>query len=181
MIEFHQVHKTYRTGGRDVPALQPTQLEIASGEVFGLIGHSGAGKSTLLRLINRLEEPSGGRILVNGEDVTALDADGLRRFRQRVGMIFQHFNLLMSKTVADNVAMPLRLAGIRSRSEIDARVASLLDRVGLKDHARKYPAQLSGGQKQRVGIARALATEPSILLCDEATSALDPQTTSTLR
>lgn len=116
VIEFHQVHKTYRTGGRDVPALQPTQLEIASGEVFGLIGHSGAGKSTLLRLINRLEEPSGGRILVNGEDVTALDADGLRRFRQRVGMIFQHFNLLMSKTVADNVAMPLRLAGIRSRS-----------------------------------------------------------------
>ena len=180
MIEFHLVHKTYRTGGRDVPALQPTQLEIASGEVFGLIGHSGAGKSTLLRLINRLEEPSGGRILVNGEDVTALDADGLRRFRQRVGMIFQHFNLLMSKTVADNVAMPLRLAGIRSRSEIDARVAALLDRVGLKDHARKYPAQLSGGQKQRVGIARALATEPSILLCDEATSALDPQTTASV-
>jgi len=180
VIEFHQVHKTYRTGGRDVPALQPTQLEIASGEVFGLIGHSGAGKSTLLRLINRLEEPSGGRILVNGEDVTALDADGLRRFRQRVGMIFQHFNLLMSKTVADNVAMPLRLAGIRSRSEIDARVAALLDRVGLKDHARKYPAQLSGGQKQRVGIARALATEPSILLCDEATSALDPQTTASV-
>jgi len=180
VIEFHQVHKTYRTGGREIPALQPTQLEIASGEVFGLIGHSGAGKSTLLRLINRLEEPSGGRILVNGEDVTALDADGLRRFRQRVGMIFQHFNLLMSKTVADNVAMPLRLAGIRSRSEIDARVASLLDRVGLKDHARKYPAQLSGGQKQRVGIARALATEPSILLCDEATSALDPQTTASV-
>ena len=180
MIEFHQVHKTYRTAGRDIPALQPTQLEIASGEVFGLIGHSGAGKSTLLRLINRLEEPSGGRILVNGEDVTALDADGLRRFRQRVGMIFQHFNLLMSKTVADNVAMPLRLAGVRSRSEIDARVASLLERVGLKDHARKYPAQLSGGQKQRVGIARALATEPSILLCDEATSALDPQTTASV-
>ena len=164
MIEFHQVHKTYRTAGRDIPALQPTQLEIASGEVFGLIGHSGAGKSTLLRLINRLEEPSGGRILVNGEDVTALDADGLRRFRQRVGMIFQHFNLLMSKTVADNVAMPLRLAGVRSRSEIDARVASLLERVGLKDHARKYPAQLSGGQKQRVGIARAL----------------DPQTTASV-
>ncbi|GAB6390445.1 methionine ABC transporter ATP-binding protein [Stutzerimonas marianensis] len=180
MIEFQQVHKTYRTAGRDIPALQPTQLEIASGEVFGLIGHSGAGKSTLLRLINRLEEPSGGRILVNGEDVTALDADGLRRFRQRVGMIFQHFNLLMSKTVADNVAMPLRLAGIRSRSEIDARVASLLERVGLKDHARKYPAQLSGGQKQRVGIARALATEPDILLCDEATSALDPQTTASV-
>lgn len=173
MIEFHQVHKTYRTGGREIPALQPTQLEIASGEVFGLIGHSGAGKSTLLRLINRLEEPSGGRILVNGEDVTALDADGLRRFRQRVGMIFQHFNLLMSKTVADNVAMPLRLAGIRSRSEIDARVASLLDRVGLKDHARKYPAQLSGGQKQRVALARSLVKKPKMLLLDEPLGALD--------
>ncbi|TLX57688.1 methionine ABC transporter ATP-binding protein [Stutzerimonas nosocomialis] len=177
MIEFHHVHKTYRVEGREIPALQPTQLEIAAGEVFGLIGHSGAGKSTLLRLINRLEEPSGGRILVEGEDVTALDANGLRRFRQRVGMIFQHFNLLSSKTVADNVAMPLRLAGGHSSAEIDRRVAALLERVGLKDHARKYPAQLSGGQKQRVGIARALATEPSILLCDEATSALDPQTT----
>jgi len=180
VIEFQQVHKTYRSAGREIPALRPTQLEIGAGEVFGLIGHSGAGKSTLLRLINRLEEPSGGRILVNGEDVTALDADGLRRFRQRVGMIFQHFNLLMSKTVADNVAMPLRLAGTYSRSEIDSRVAALLDRVGLKEQARKYPAQLSGGQKQRVGIARALATEPDILLCDEATSALDPQTTASV-
>ncbi|ELQ3330098.1 TPA: methionine ABC transporter ATP-binding protein, partial [Pseudomonas aeruginosa] len=147
---------------------------------FGLIGHSGAGKSTLLRLINRLEEPSGGRILVEGEDVTALDAEGLRRFRQRVGMIFQHFNLLSSKTVADNIAMPLRLAGGFSRAEVDARVSELLARVGLSDHARKYPAQLSGGQKQRVGIARALACRPSILLCDEATSALDPQTTASV-
>ncbi len=184
MIEFQQVHKTYRVAGRgtarEVPALKPTELAIGAGEVFGLIGHSGAGKSTLLRLINRLEEPSGGRILVDGEDVTALDANGLRRFRQRVGMIFQHFNLLMSKTVADNVAMPLRLAGNHSRSEIDNRVAALLERVGLKDQARKYPAQLSGGQKQRVGIARALATEPDILLCDEATSALDPQTTASV-
>ncbi|HBP6692810.1 TPA: methionine ABC transporter ATP-binding protein, partial [Pseudomonas aeruginosa] len=146
----------------------------------GLIGHSGAGKSTLLRLINRLEEPSGGRILVEGEDVTALNAEGLRRFRQRVGMIFQHFNLLSSKTVADNIAMPLRLAGGFSRAEVDARVSELLARVGLSDHARKYPAQLSGGQKQRVGIARALACRPSILLCDEATSALDPQTTASV-
>lgn len=178
MIEFHDVHKIYRVASRDVMALQPTSFRIEAGEVFGLVGHSGAGKSTLLRLINRLEEPSGGRILVNGEDVTALDADGLRRLRQRVGMIFQHFNLLMSKTVADNVAMPLRLAGTYSKSDIERRVAALLERVGLKDHARKYPAQLSGGQKQRVGIARALATEPGILLCDEATSALDPQTTA---
>ncbi|HBO1645771.1 TPA: methionine ABC transporter ATP-binding protein, partial [Pseudomonas aeruginosa] len=166
--------------GREIPALQPTRLNIQAGQIFGLIGHSGAGKSTLLRLINRLEEPSGGRILVEGEDVTALDAEGLRRFRQRVGMIFQHFNLLSSKTVADNIAMPLRLAGGFSRAEVDARVSELLARVGLSDHARKYPAQLSGGQKQRVGIARALACRPSILLCDEATSALDPQTTASV-
>ncbi len=180
MIEFHDVHKTYRVAGREIPALQPTRLNIQAGQIFGLIGHSGAGKSTLLRLINRLEEPSGGRILVEGEDVTALDAEGLRSFRQRVGMIFQHFNLLSSKTVADNIAMPLRLAGGFSRAEVDARVSELLARVGLSDHARKYPAQLSGGQKQRVGIARALACRPSILLCDEATSALDPQTTASV-
>ncbi|MGA4816748.1 methionine ABC transporter ATP-binding protein [Pseudomonas aeruginosa] len=180
MIEFHDVHKTYRVAGREIPALQPTRLNIQAGQIFGLIGHSGAGKSTLLRLINRLEEPSGGRILVEGEDVTALDAEGLRRFRQRVGMIFQHFNLLSSKTVADNIAMPLRLAGGFSRAEVDARVSEPLARVGLSDHARKYPAQLSGGQKQRVGIARALACRPSILLCDEATSALDPQTTASV-
>lgn len=180
MIEFHDVHKTYRVAGREIPALQPTRLNIQAGQIFGLIGHSGAGKSTLLRLINRLEEPSGGRILVEGEDVTALDAEGLRRFRQRVGMIFQHFNLLSSKTVADNIAMPLRLAGGFSRAEVDARVSELLARVDLSDHARKYPAQLSGGQKQRVGIARALACRPSILLCDEATSALDPQTTASV-
>ncbi|MGL6000411.1 MAG: methionine ABC transporter ATP-binding protein [Pseudomonas proteolytica] len=180
MIEFHNVHKTYRVAGKDIPALHPTSLRVENGQVFGLIGHSGAGKSTLLRLINRLEEPSGGQIKVDGEEVTTLDANGLRRFRQQVGMIFQHFNLLASKTVADNVALPLTLAGELSRREIDARVAELLDRVGLSDHAKKYPAQLSGGQKQRVGIARALATQPKILLCDEATSALDPQTTASV-
>ncbi|MDX5371067.1 MAG: methionine ABC transporter ATP-binding protein [Pseudomonadaceae bacterium] len=178
MIEFHHVQKTYRVSGRDVPALQSTDLRIEQGQVFGLIGHSGAGKSTLLRLINRLEEPSAGRILVAGEDVTALDATGLRRFRRQVGMIFQHFNLLSSKTVAANVAMPLELAGELSREQITQRVAELLARVGLSEHANKYPAQLSGGQKQRVGIARALSTNPKILLCDEATSALDPQTTA---
>ena len=178
MIEFQNVHKTYRVAGKDIPALHPTSLRVANGQVFGLIGHSGAGKSTLLRLINRLEEPSGGQITVDGEEVTALDANGLRRFRQQVGMIFQHFNLLASKTVADNVALPLTLAGELSRKEIDQRVAELLARVGLSDHAKKYPAQLSGGQKQRVGIARALATNPEILLADEATSALDPETTT---
>ncbi len=180
MIEFQNVHKTYRVNGREIPALHPTNLTVENGQVFGLIGHSGAGKSTLLRLINRLEAPSGGKIIVDGEDVTGFDANHLRRFRQQVGMIFQHFNLLASKTVADNVALPLRLAGELSASEINARVAALLERVGLSDHARKYPAQLSGGQKQRVGIARALSTNPKVLLCDEATSALDPQTTASV-
>ncbi|MDF3241051.1 methionine ABC transporter ATP-binding protein [Pseudomonas veronii] len=180
MIEFHNVHKTYRVAGKEIPALHPTNLRVENGQVFGLIGHSGAGKSTLLRLINRLEQPSGGQINVDSEEVTALDANGLRRFRQQVGMIFQHFNLLASKTVADNVALPLTLAGELSRKAIDQRVAELLARVGLSDHAKKYPAQLSGGQKQRVGIARALATKPKILLCDEATSALDPQTTASV-
>jgi len=180
VIEFHNVHKTYRVAGKEIPALHPTNLRVENGQVFGLIGHSGAGKSTLLRLINRLEQPSGGQINVDGEEVTALDANGLRRFRQQVGMIFQHFNLLASKTVADNVALPLTLAGELSRKAIDQRVAELLARVGLSDHAKKYPAQLSGGQKQRVGIARALATKPKIQLCDEATSALDPQTTASV-
>jgi D-methionine transport system ATP-binding protein len=179
VIEFQQIHKAYRTAGREVAALQPLDLRIEAGEVFGIIGHSGAGKSTLIRLINRLERPSGGRLRVEGEDVTALDDHGLRALRRRIGMIFQHFNLLSSKTVRDNIAFPLQLAGA-SRAEIAARVPGLLQRVGLGDHAHKYPAQLSGGQKQRVGIARALATGPRILLCDEATSALDPQTTASV-
>jgi len=180
VIEFQNVHKTYLVNGREIPALHPTNLSVENGQVFGLIGHSGAGKSTLLGLINRLEAPTGGKIIVDGEDVTAFDANSLRRFRQQVGMIFQHFNLLASKTVADNVALPLRLAGELSSAEINKRVAALLERVGLSDHARKYPAQLSGGQKQRVGIARALSTNPKVLLCDEATSALDPQTTASV-
>ena len=178
MIEFERIQKSYRVAGQAVCALQPTDLRIERGEIFGLIGHSGAGKSTLLRLINRLEEPSAGSIRVDGEDITALDAAGLRRFRRQVGMIFQHFNLLSSRTVAQNVALPLELAGEFDRPQIRSRVAELLERVGLADQAEKYPAQLSGGQKQRVGIARALACAPKILLCDEATSALDPQTTA---
>ena len=179
MIEFQRLHKSYAVAGRAVSALQPLDLTIEAGEVFGIIGHSGAGKSTLIRMINRLEEPSGGRLLIGCEDVTALDADGLRALRRRIGMIFQHFNLLSSRTVAGNVAFPLELAGT-PKAEIDARVAELLQTVGLEAHAQKYPAQLSGGQKQRVGIARALATRPQILLCDEATSALDPQTTASV-
>jgi D-methionine transport system ATP-binding protein len=180
VIRFVDVHKSYRVGGRDIPALEPFQLEIADGVVFGIIGYSGAGKSTLIRLINLLERPSGGRILIDDTDITALPDSALRAARQRIGMIFQHFNLLSSQTVAENVAFPLRIAGGKDSAAIRARVDELLQRVGLGAHADKYPSQLSGGQKQRVGIARALANRPSILLCDEATSALDPQTTASV-
>ena len=178
MIRFQAVHKSYRVDGRDVPALHAFDLDIADGEVFGIIGHSGAGKSTRIRLINLLERPSGGHILVDDTDMTTLGDAQLREKRQRIGMIFQHFNLLASQTVAENVAFPLRLAGERDAPAIRRRVDELLARVGLSAHADKFPSQLSGGQKQRVGIARALANRPSILLCDEATSALDPQTTA---
>ncbi|MFC4729021.1 methionine ABC transporter ATP-binding protein [Coralloluteibacterium thermophilus] len=179
MIELRQIHKAYPVEGRSVVALHPLDLTIGEGEVFGIIGHSGAGKSTLLRLLNGLETPSGGSLSVDGIELAGLAPDALRALRRRVGMIFQHFNLLSSKTVAGNVGFPLELAG-RPRAEIRARVAELLARVGLEAHADKYPRQLSGGQKQRVGIARALATGPKILLCDEATSALDPQTTASV-
>lgn len=179
MIEFQGIHKHYRVGGSEVRALHALDLHIARGEVFGVIGHSGAGKSTLLRTINLIERPSGGRLLIDGEDISGLGGDALRAMRRRIGMIFQHFNLLGSKTVAQNVAFPLRLAA-RPRAQVAARVAELLERVGLAAQADKYPAQLSGGQKQRVGIARALACAPDILLCDEATSALDPETTASV-
>lgn len=175
MITFQDVSKTY-AGAGDRAALAGATLSVAPGEVFGVIGASGAGKSTLIRLINGLETPSGGQVVVDGDDVAALGVEGLRSLRRRVGMIFQHFNLLSSKTVAGNVAFPLKLAG-RPEAEVRARTAELLARVGLTEFAGKYPAQLSGGQKQRVGIARALATGPKVLLCDEATSALDPETT----
>ncbi|MGH8160491.1 MAG: methionine ABC transporter ATP-binding protein [Rhodanobacter sp.] len=180
MIRFTDVHKSYRVDGRDIPALLPFNLDIADGEVFGIIGLSGAGKSTLIRLINLLERPSGGSIFVNDIEMTALAEPALRAQRRKIGMIFQHFNLLASQTVADNVAFPLRLAGERNAVVLRQRVDELLARVGLTAHADKYPSQLSGGQKQRVGIARALANRPSILLCDEATSALDPQTTASV-
>jgi D-methionine transport system ATP-binding protein len=178
VITLSAVSKSYRVRGREIPALQPTDLQIGAGEVFGIIGHSGAGKSTLLRLINLLERPSGGRIVVDGEDITAFEGAALRRLRGRIGMIFQHFNLLSSQTVSDNVAFPLRVQKTLDEAGIRTRVSELLARVGLSEHADNYPAQLSGGQKQRVGIARALANGPKILLCDEATSALDPQTTA---
>ncbi|MBQ0833590.1 methionine ABC transporter ATP-binding protein [Marinobacter sp.] len=180
MIVFNQVQKSYQVGGRAIPALHPTDMTIETGEVFGIVGHSGAGKSTLVRLINLLEPATGGDILIDNENITRYSAAELRAFRRKVGMIFQHFNLLSSKTVADNIAFPMKLAGIYSKTEIRDRVQELLARVSLLDQADKYPSQLSGGQKQRVGIARALACRPTILLCDEATSALDPQTTQSV-
>ena len=180
MIVFDQIEKSYQVGGKAVPALYPTSFAIETGEVFGIVGHSGAGKSTLVRLINLLERPTGGSIKIDGEDVTHYNASELRAFRRNVGMIFQHFNLLSSKTVNDNIAFPMKLAGIYSKTEIQQRVAELLELVSLSEHATKFPSQLSGGQKQRVGIARALACRPTILLCDEATSALDPQTTQSV-
>ncbi|MGV3549400.1 methionine ABC transporter ATP-binding protein [Rhizobium sp.] len=158
-------------------ALSEIDLTIRRGEIFGIIGSSGAGKSTLVRLINLLERPTEGDVFFDGERVTDFRGAQLRRLRRKIGMVFQHFNLLNARTVSGNVAYPLELAGIHDKAEIARRVATLLDRVGLSQHADKYPRQLSGGQKQRVGIARALASEPSVLLCDEATSALDPQTT----
>jgi len=181
MIRLQGVSKRYpaRKGSAAVTALEETDLGIARGEIFGVIGRSGAGKSTLIRLVNLLERPSGGRVEVDGTELTALDAAGLRAARRQIGMIFQHFNLLSSRTVFDNVALPLELAGLPRRT-IREKVTPLLELVGLTDKARRYPAELSGGQKQRVGIARALATEPKVLLCDEATSALDPETTRSI-
>lgn len=178
IIRFAGVSRNFAgtSGGADVAALSDVSLEVRRGEVLGIIGRSGAGKSTLIRCINGLERPQAGRIHVDEVEVTGLGNEGLIPLRRRIGMIFQHFNLLSSRTVFGNVALPLELAGMK-RAEIAARVARLLDLVGLADKRDAYPAKLSGGQKQRVGIARALATEPAILLCDEATSALDPETT----
>ncbi|MEW9900841.1 methionine ABC transporter ATP-binding protein [Chitinivorax sp. PXF-14] len=180
MIHVNHVSKSYRVDGNTVPALQDISLDIAQGEIFGIIGRSGAGKSTLIRTLNLLERPSEGHIEIDGQDITRLDGRALQALRQRIGMVFQHFNLLSGKTVADNVRFPLKLAGKLSRAGMDARVAELLELVGLSEHRDKYPSQLSGGQKQRVGIARALANQPRLLLCDEATSALDPQTTQAI-
>ncbi|MBK1656729.1 methionine ABC transporter ATP-binding protein [Paracraurococcus ruber] len=168
---------TRRFPGAPAPALDGVSLEVAAGEVFGVIGRSGAGKSTLIRCANLLERPDAGRVEVLGRDLTAEDEAGLRAARRGIGMVFQHFNLLASRTVAGNIAFPLEVAGV-PRAEREARVAELLPLVGLAEKRDAYPARLSGGQKQRVGIARALASRPGVLLCDEATSALDPDTTA---
>ena len=179
MIKLIGIKKTYQGTTGPVSALNGVDLEIKQGEIFGIIGKSGAGKSTLIRCINMLEKPSAGTVIVDGKDLTTLADKQLRDERKKIGMIFQHFNLLSSRTVFGNVAFPLELAG-RSKSEIDKEVTHLLELVGLTDKKDKYPAQLSGGQKQRVGIARSLANNPKVLLCDEATSALDPQTTKSI-
>lgn len=176
IIEFTGVSKTFRSGDNTITAVDGVDLRIESGEIFGIIGYSGAGKSTLVRLINGLEKVSSGSIVVDGVEITALSEHQLPPVRGRIGMIFQQFNLLRSRTVAGNVEFPLRVAGWPKRQRLE-RVAELLDFVGLLDRAHDHPEQLSGGQKQRVGIARALAVSPSVLLADEATSALDPETT----
>ncbi|WP_336788828.1 methionine ABC transporter ATP-binding protein [Paenibacillus sp. MMO-177] len=176
MIKFESVSKTFLSQKKAVNAVDNVSLSIAKGEIYGVIGFSGAGKSTLLRLVNLLEKPTSGRVVVNDRDVTSITSRELRQLRRRIGMIFQTFNLFNSRTVYGNIAYPLKLARV-PKDQIKARVAELLRFVGLEDKADQYPEQLSGGQKQRVGIARALATSPDILICDEATSALDPETT----
>jgi len=178
LISLTKVSKSFdRRDGSTVTAVDAVSLEVAKGEVLAVIGYSGAGKSTLVRLLNALEKPTSGSVVVAGQDLTKLSEGDLRTARSKIGMIFQQFNLFRSRTVAGNVAYPLKVAGV-AKAERDRRTAELLDFVGLLDRAHSYPEQLSGGQKQRVGIARALATNPPLLLCDEATSALDPETTS---
>lgn len=176
MIQIKELNKTFHSGEKEVQALKNVSLTIEDGEIYGIIGYSGSGKSTLIRCINRLEEPDSGEVLVGDVDITKLTEKELRQRRKKIGIIFQHFNLLKNDTVYKNVARPLIYAGV-DKAEVKQRVNKLLDIVGLADKKKNYPSQLSGGQKQRVAIARALAEEPDILLCDEATSALDPDTT----
>ncbi|MEU8899660.1 methionine ABC transporter ATP-binding protein [Nocardia sp. NPDC048505] len=175
-VEFRSVTKVFGTGEQRQVALDDIDLRIEQGEIFGVIGYSGAGKSTLVRLINALEKPTSGTIEISGTPITGVPEKQVRRLRRDIGMVFQQFNLFRSRTAAGNIEYPLKVAGWK-RAERKARVAELLEFVGLSDKARSYPDQLSGGQKQRVGIARALATSPSLLLADESTSALDPETT----
>jgi D-methionine transport system ATP-binding protein len=179
MITIKNLSKSYNQGTQTIVGLKDINLKIAKGKIFGVIGKSGAGKSTLLRCINGLETPTDGSVIINGVNVTQLSTKALRKEQRKIGMIFQQFNLLSSKTVYDNIALPLKLAG-KSKNEIQALVEPLLQLTGLTDKTRSYPSQLSGGQKQRVAIARALANHPEVLLCDEATSALDPHTTKSI-
>ena len=176
MIRVENVSKTYTGKQGTVEAVKDVSLEISRGEIFGVIGFSGAGKSTLIRLLNGLETVTSGHIYINEKDITTLKRKELLKERQKIAMIFQHFNLLWSRTVEENIAFSLEIAGV-PKAERKAKVAELIDLVGLTGREKSYPSQLSGGQKQRVGIARALANDPEVLLCDEATSALDPKTT----
>ncbi|SER45781.1 D-methionine transport system ATP-binding protein [Faunimonas pinastri] len=180
-IAFRNVSKSFADAGgaAKVTALDALDFAVPRSSITCIIGRSGAGKSTLIRLVNGLEKPTSGSVIVDGTDVSALSESALRPVRRSIGMIFQHFNLLTSRTVYDNVALPLEIAGVNRRA-IEAKVMPLLDLVGLADKSRRYPSELSGGQKQRVGIARALATDPKVLLSDEATSALDPETTRSI-
>lgn len=179
MIKLEHVCKTFEINGKTVEAVKDVSLEIREGEIFGIIGFSGAGKSTLVRCINLLEKPESGRVLIGTEDITDYQGAKLRQVRQKIGMIFQHFNLMPSRTVFENIELPLKLTAL-SKQERAQKINALLDLVSLTDKAQSYPSQLSGGQKQRVAIARALANDPKVLLCDEATSALDPQTTHSI-
>lgn len=179
MIRLEHITKTYVNAGKKFNAADDVSLEIGKGEIFGIIGFSGAGKSTLVRCINLLERPDSGKVLIDGKDITSLRGAELRRQRKKIGMIFQHFNLFASRTVLQNVIFPIRYSG-KSRAELKAKAMELLELVGIADKAGAYPSDLSGGQKQRAAIARALASDPEILLCDEATSALDPQTTESI-
>ncbi len=178
MIDLQHISQEYKTsdGQSTFYACKDVNIHINKGDIFGIIGRSGAGKSTLVRCINLLNRPTSGKVIVDGKDLTAMNIADLRKMRREIGMIFQHFNLLSSRTVYDNIALPLELAGV-SKSEIQKKIEPLIELVGLSEHKHKYPSQLSGGQKQRVGIARALSSNPKILLSDEATSALDPETT----
>ena len=178
-ILIQDVSKTFETKDGSVQALKHVSLSIESGDIYGIIGMSGAGKSTLVRCMNFLEVPSEGNVLIDGKPLSGFSPKELRKEREKIGMIFQHFNLLMQKNVMENVCFPLYIQG-KKKADARARAMELLEIVGLADKAKAYPAQLSGGQKQRVAIARALASDPQILLCDEATSALDPQTTSSI-
>lgn len=176
MILLENVSKTYESKRLTVEALKGVNLKIEGGDIFGIIGYSGAGKSTLIRCINLLEKPDTGRVVIKNVDLTALSQKQLRKQREKIGMIFQHFNLMNRRNVYENVAYPLKGKGL-SKKEVEEKVYKLLELVGIKDKVYSYPSQLSGGQKQRVAIARALANDPEVLLCDEATSALDPQNT----
>ncbi|MGX9869935.1 methionine ABC transporter ATP-binding protein [Enterobacter mori] len=176
MIVLSNISKVFDNGKVALTAVDNVNLTIAQGQIYGIIGYSGAGKSTLIRLLNGLEKPSTGSVTINGQNISAAKGEALRQARLKISMVFQHFNLLWSRTVNENIAFSMQIAGV-PKANIKARVAELVDLVGLKGRENAYPSQLSGGQKQRVGIARALANNPDVLLCDEATSALDPQTT----